>query len=120
MVSHRSTPRDSSKRTQGLARTHAKVQLSKEARAALTLRRREASLTYRKAVEDAWQVIDDTSIKIAADHKKSVRRVQNELHMGHSLLQSKHSKISAWNSFLWKKSQDGDRENCKFFLSNAA
>ncbi|KAG2342722.1 hypothetical protein BDR05DRAFT_885894, partial [Suillus weaverae] len=98
-------------RTQGLTRTCAKVQLSKEARAALTLRHREASLRFKKALEDAWQTVDDAAIKIAADHKKTVCRVQHELHMGHSLLQAKHSKVSAWNSFLWKKGQDSDKEN---------
>jgi len=75
---------------------------------------RNASLTFKKALEDAWQTVDDAAVKIAADHKKSVRRVQHELHMGHSLLQAKHSKVSAWNSFLWKKGQDSDKENCEF------
>jgi hypothetical protein len=104
------------KRTQGLAKpTRARVQLTKEARAAITLQRREASQSFRKALEGTWQVLDDAAIKIASEHKKSVRRVQNELHMGHSLLHSKHSKVSAWNSFLWKKGQDGNKENCKFF-----
>ncbi|KAG2135341.1 hypothetical protein DEU56DRAFT_738020 [Suillus clintonianus] len=111
MVSHKSAQRNLSVRTQALTRTRAKVQLSKEARVALTLRRREASLTFKKALEDAWQTVDDAAIKIAADHKKTVRRVQHELHMGHSLLQAKHSKVSAWNSFLWKKGQDSDKEN---------
>lgn len=79
---------------QGPARTCPKVQLSKEAQAALTLRRREASHNFKKALEDAWQAVDDAAIRIATDHKKSVRRVQNELHMGRSLLQAKHSKVS--------------------------
>ncbi|KAG1735370.1 hypothetical protein EDD22DRAFT_787722, partial [Suillus occidentalis] len=100
------------KRTQGLAKpTRARVQLTKEARTAITLQRREASQSFRKALEGTWQVLDDAAIKIASEHKKSVRRVQNELHMGHSLLHSKHSKVSAWNSFLWKKGQDGNKEN---------
>ncbi|KAG1781290.1 hypothetical protein EV702DRAFT_962745 [Suillus placidus] len=100
------------KRTQGLAKpTRTSVQLTKEACAAITLQCREASQSFRKALEGTWQVLDNAAIKIASKHKKSVRRVQNELHMGHSLLHSKHSKVSAWNSFLWKKGQDGNKEN---------
>ncbi|KAG2738373.1 hypothetical protein P692DRAFT_20851675 [Suillus brevipes Sb2] len=82
------------KRTQGLAKpTRARVQLTKEARAAITLQRREASQSFQKALEGTWQVLDDAAIKIASEHKKS------------------HSKVSAWNSFLWKKGQDGNKEN---------
>ncbi|KAG1719914.1 hypothetical protein EDB19DRAFT_1836334 [Suillus lakei] len=55
--------------------------------------------------------VDDTAVKLAADHKKSIHRVQNNLHMGHSLLQSKHLKVSAWNAFIWRKHQDGNKEN---------
>ncbi|KAG1722922.1 uncharacterized protein EDB91DRAFT_1240165 [Suillus paluster] len=107
----RSTPREPSRRSQGLARNCAKIRLSKEARAEITQRRREARSRFKQALDDAWQAVDDTAVKIAADHKKSIRRVQNDLHMGQSLLQSKHSKVSAWNAFIWKKRQDGDKEN---------
>ncbi|KAG1869472.1 hypothetical protein DFJ58DRAFT_855880 [Suillus subalutaceus] len=93
MVSRKSTQR-SSVRMQGLARIRPKVQLTK---------RPELPLHY--------DAVDDAAIKIATDHKKTVCRVQHELHMGRSLLQVKHSKISAWNSFLWKKRQDSDKEN---------
>lgn len=76
------------KRTQALAKpTCTKVQLSKEAHAVITLRRHEASQKFQNALEDTWQAIDNTTIKIASEHKKSVHRVQHELHMGHSLLQ---------------------------------
>ncbi|KAG2338064.1 hypothetical protein BDR05DRAFT_856401, partial [Suillus weaverae] len=72
---------------------------------------RGASQKFQNALEDTWQAIEDATIKIASEHKKSVHQVQHELHMGHSLLQSKHSKVSAWNSFIWKKGQDGNKEN---------
>ncbi|KAG1725909.1 hypothetical protein EDB19DRAFT_1833612 [Suillus lakei] len=71
----------------------------------------EAHSHFKQALDDAWQAVDDTAVKLAADHEKSIRRVQNDLHMGHSLLRSKHSKVSAWNTFIWKKRQDGDKEN---------
>ncbi|KAI6096641.1 hypothetical protein F5141DRAFT_1067528 [Pisolithus sp. B1] len=39
--------------------------------------------------------------------------VQNDLHLGYMKFLSKHSKISAWNAFCWKKGQavDGSNEN---------
>lgn len=118
----RSTPQESSRHSQGLTRNRAKICLSKEARVEITQRRREARGRFKQALDDAWQAVDDTAVKISVDHKKSIRRVLNDLHMGHSLLRSKHSKVSAWNAFIWKKRQDGDKETSKpppvFDLSN--
>ncbi|KAG1894969.1 uncharacterized protein F5891DRAFT_984661 [Suillus fuscotomentosus] len=92
---------------------HADLQLGSSFRADMAKRTQGLAKPARtkNALEDTWQAIDDATIKIALEHKKSVRRVQHELHIGHSLLQLKHSKVSAWNSFIWKKGQDSNKEN---------
>jgi hypothetical protein len=99
------------KRVQGITRIRPKVHLSKEARRLLTAKRRESSARYRKSLGTAWSTIHEAAIQIATDHSKSVRKVQSELHMGHSLLLSKRTKGNAWNAFIWKKSQDVEKEN---------
>jgi len=103
--------KNGSKRIQGITRMRPKVHLSKEARQLLTAKRHESSACYRKSLATAWSTIHEAAIQIATDHSKSVRKVQSELHMGHSLLLSKHTKGNAWNAFVWKKSQDIEKEN---------
>ncbi|KAG1735557.1 hypothetical protein EDB19DRAFT_1830226 [Suillus lakei] len=48
---------------------------------------------------------------IASSNGKTIRRVQHDLYMGQRLLQLKHSKLSVWNAFCWKKNQTADKEN---------
>ncbi|KAF9231996.1 hypothetical protein BU15DRAFT_81740 [Melanogaster broomeanus] len=88
---------------QGPGRVRPTVTLSKEARAALTSRRRAKSELLRKALQDAWDKVEMTTQGIAVAHQHSVRRVMNDLHMGHSRLRFKHTKLSTWNAFCWKK-----------------
>ena len=109
--------KNSSKRVQGTTRIRPKVHLSKEARQLLTAKRRESSARYRKSPATAWSTIHEVAIQIAADHGKSVRKVQSELHMGHSLFLSKRVKANAWNAFIWKKSQDIEKENISKSIS---
>lgn len=80
--------------------------LSEEARAAVNARRRNAAEHYQKDLAEAWAKIDETTADLAAVHHKSLRRVQSELHMGHLLSRTKHTKTSAWNAFCWKKNQE--------------
>lgn len=86
-------------------RIRPKVILSKEARALLTSTRRAKSRQFKTALDEAWCQIDEATKTIAASHHKSIRRVQNELYIGHGILRSKRSKPNAWNAFCWKKNQ---------------
>jgi hypothetical protein len=88
---------------QGVLRVHKRVQLTKEARAAVNARQREASRRYRKDIEDAWAKIDEATENIASTHHKSIRHVQSEFHMGSTMSRSKREKSSPWNAFFWKK-----------------
>ncbi|KAG1834476.1 hypothetical protein EV424DRAFT_1341295 [Suillus variegatus] len=93
-------------------RSHPKVTLSKEARAALKFQRTKKSRQFKDALDLAWAQIDDVTTTIAATHCKSFHRVQHDLYMGRGSLHSKHSKPSVWNTFCWKKSQEAKKENC--------
>ncbi|KAG1899557.1 uncharacterized protein F5891DRAFT_953738 [Suillus fuscotomentosus] len=87
-------------------RTHPKVSLSKEARAALRFTQREKSRLFRDALNDAWSQIDQTTKTIAGSHHKSIRRVQNNLYFGRGMLRSRRVKPNLWNTFCWKKNQE--------------
>jgi|SRR5580693_8678026 hypothetical protein len=100
----------STKRTQVSKRTTPRVRLSKEARAALTARQREAATRYKKDVEDVWTKIDEATEDLAVNHHKSLRRVQSELHMGRLITRTKRQKTNLWNAFCWKKRQDKEND----------
>ena len=91
------------KTTQGVRRTHKRVQLTKEARAAINARRREASDKFQRDLEKAWTNINEATETLASTHHKSIRRVQSELHMGQNIAWRRRSKNSLWNAFCWKK-----------------
>jgi len=100
---------------QRIARKHKKVQLTKEARAAINARRREASKQYKQDVDKVWAELCEKTENLASTHHKSVRRVQSELHLGQSLAHRRHAKPNAWNAFCWKKrislKENGDDES---------
>ncbi|KAG1828057.1 hypothetical protein DFJ58DRAFT_737991 [Suillus subalutaceus] len=100
-----------SRHVQAPPRTRPKVTLSKEARTALKLQRNKKSRQFKDTLDVAWSQINDATRTIATSHHKSIRRVENELYMGHGLLRSKLSKVNTWNAFCWKKSQDAKKEN---------
>jgi hypothetical protein len=110
MVSQSFTTTKSRKRIQALPPRRPKVILSKEARAALTANRRDKSHCFKIALNDAWDVLDETVKTIASSHHKSFRRVQNELCVGRGRMRYQRSKLSVWNAFCWKKRQE-DKEN---------
>jgi hypothetical protein len=98
-----------SMRTQGVTKTYKRIQLSKEARMAINARKQEASRHYKKDLDEAWAEIDKVTENLAITHHKSVRRIQQELHMGG--IRAKSSKTNAWNAFSWKKNRDLKEEN---------
>ncbi|KAG1724775.1 hypothetical protein EDB19DRAFT_1834028 [Suillus lakei] len=91
-----------------------KVTLSKDACAALKFQRTQKSCKFKDALDAAWSQIDDVTMTVATTHQKSFHRVQHDLHMGQGLLHSKHSKLSVWNTFCWKKSQEAKTENSSY------
>ncbi|KAG1871317.1 hypothetical protein DFJ58DRAFT_644462, partial [Suillus subalutaceus] len=90
-----------------------KVHLSKEARALLTTQRRQKSQGFRTALHEAWLHLDESMKTIASSHHKSIRRVQNDLYVGHTALRFKRTKSSPWNAFCWKKHQQVTDENLR-------
>jgi hypothetical protein len=84
--------------------------LSKEAQAALSARRCAASEKYHDALQKIWSKLDEETTSIAVEHSKSLRKVQMDLQMGRQLSLKRHSKVSAWNTFCWKKHQE-EKEN---------
>ncbi|KAG1843422.1 hypothetical protein C8R48DRAFT_618900, partial [Suillus tomentosus] len=85
--------------------------LSKEARSMLNANRRTKSHQFKVALDDTWNQIDDAMKTIASAHHKSVRRVQNDLYIGHGTLRSRRSKLNAWNAFCWKKNQNSENRD---------
>lgn len=88
------------------AKKYPRPSLSTEARRALRARRRHAALAYRQAMDETWRKVEEDAENIAVTHRKSVRRVQRELHMGAQLTQKMRNKTNAWNAFCWKKAQE--------------
>lgn len=82
----------------------------------LTASRRKKSQLFKTALDDAWTHIDESIKTIASSNGKSVRRVQQDLHMGQGILRTKRAKSSMWNAFCWKKNQTADKENGMCFL----
>ena len=96
--------------TQGARKFH-RPKLTKDVRAAITARRRLASQSYRSALKDTWEKIDELTENLAVAHHKSIRQVQLELHMGRQVGSTGRKKTSAWNAFCWKKSQEKENGN---------
>ena len=67
--------------TQGTWKFH-DPKLTKDVHAAITVRWCLVSQSYRSALKDTWEKIDDLTENLAAAHHKSIRQVQLELHMG--------------------------------------
>ncbi|KAI5994435.1 hypothetical protein EDD15DRAFT_2165994 [Pisolithus albus] len=99
------------RRVQPKARPRIKVVLSANARAALKLNQHDKAERFKRDLDDAWQSLDKVTKTLASKHHKSIRRVENDLHLGHMKFRSRHSKISAWNAFCWKKGQTMHRSN---------
>src|SRR5260221_1184067 len=63
------------KTTQAVKKKAKCLQLSKEARAAINTRRRQAAQNYRNDLGEAWKKIDEVTENLAATHHKSIHRV---------------------------------------------
>ncbi|KAG1733155.1 hypothetical protein EDB19DRAFT_1831088 [Suillus lakei] len=83
-----------------------KVSLSKEAQAALRSMQCKKSHSFKDALDDAWNQIDQTMKTIIGSHHKSICRVQNNLYFGRGILRSRCVKPNLWNTFCWKKNQE--------------
>ncbi|KAG6379832.1 hypothetical protein JVT61DRAFT_10380 [Boletus reticuloceps] len=82
-----------------------RVMLSKEAHPTLTLQQREKSQSFWADLWNAWSELNNGTVKIAANNHKSVQHVQQEFYLT-GPLHHKCTKVSAWNAFFWKKSQE--------------
>ncbi|KAI6023266.1 hypothetical protein BKA83DRAFT_4125896 [Pisolithus microcarpus] len=72
------------RRVQPKARPHIKVILSANAHAALKLNQYDKMEKFKKDLDDAWQLLDKVMKTLASKHHKSVRHVQNDLHLAAS------------------------------------
>ena len=90
--------------------------ISKDARAAAITRQREATQRYKANLDDTWVQMDKTIKNIATQHQRSIKQVQQQLHLGRSLGHGKHKKNSYWNTFLWKKGQEHKADESKPFI----
>ncbi|KAG1740118.1 uncharacterized protein EDB91DRAFT_1082100 [Suillus paluster] len=72
----------------------------------LQFRRHDNSRHFKLALQDSWNGLDETVKTIASSHHKSFHHVQNDLCIGRGMMRFKHSKLSAWNAFCWKKYQE--------------
>jgi len=90
------------------ARPCTKVVLSAEACATLKLNWHEKTEWFKKDLDVACRSLNEITTTLASKHHKSVQRVQNELTLGHVKFCYRHNKVSAWNTFCWKK-QHNDR-----------
>lgn len=90
-------------RVQPPPRPRAQVILSKTARRNLQIAQRDKYERFRRDLDTAWQKLKDMTKSLSATHGKSIRRVENELHIGHSRLRGRKSKLNTWNAFCWKK-----------------
>jgi len=113
--------RPGAQRVQPKARSRIKVILSAEARAALRLNQHEKSEQFKKDLDNAWRSLEKVTKTLASKHHKSVRRVENDLYLGHAKFRSRRNKINAWNAFCWKqrrndRTANGSDENSTFFF----
>jgi hypothetical protein len=91
-------------------RTSTRPQLNKEAQDALTAHHRAAAAGYQEVLDGVWAKLDGDAKNVASQFHKSINKVSNDLHMGRQVSLNRHSKLSAWNAFCWKKSQE-NKEN---------
>lgn len=88
------------------AKRRPRAKLGKAAQALAVARRRAAAQSYNESIDGAWSKIDEEMKNIAVKHKKSLQKVQTDLHMGHQTSLKKHSVVNPWNAVLWKIGQE--------------
>ena len=112
------TSKSSRKRTQPVVRKYTRIRLSRDARAAISARQKEALRRFQEGIQTTWRDIDKNAETLAATHHKSVKYVQNQLYMGRQMVRAKRKKRSTWNAFIWKKGEErrNDAESKSTFL----
>ncbi|KAI6045904.1 hypothetical protein EDC04DRAFT_2558879 [Pisolithus marmoratus] len=95
-----------------------KVVLTQEACKELLAQWQSKNKCFKQDLDSAWQQIDDTMKTIALANHKSISHVQHELYLGHSSFRTRCSKLSAWNTFCWKKKKNTMMVCCALHLSS--
>lgn len=108
MVSHifLATPLPAVKHVQPPLRPRNKITLDAEDLATRRADWRAKSALFKEDLNVAWHQFSDKTKDIAAKHSKSVRRVEDDLHLSISRLAQKKTKTNAWNAFCWLKRAD--------------
>lgn len=92
------------------ARHRHRPEIGKEARMELIARRRAAVGRYNARINRTWENMEEEMKNIAVEHRRSLRKVQTDLHMGHQHSLKRHSVMNPWNAFCWKLRQEA-KEN---------
>ncbi|KAK2460043.1 hypothetical protein APHAL10511_007966 [Amanita phalloides] len=86
------------------------LKISKERQAALNAHRKESTMKYEAALDQAWGKVTEMIAQIAVEHNRSIRHVETDLRLGHTISLHRHSKKNPWNAFFWKKCKE-EKEN---------
>lgn len=93
--------------TQGTAnRQRKRVQLSKEARAAIQERRATNRANYDADIKSAEHDLVEKAEGLATTHHKSIYEVERDLRMSSQLTRKHQKKTNTWNAFIWSQAQD--------------
>ncbi|KAF8324835.1 hypothetical protein F5887DRAFT_838566, partial [Amanita rubescens] len=85
--------------------------LTKEFQTGLNERRRAAYLSYKNSIQSLLSGLEKDIERVAIENSKSIRKVSQDVQMARQVL-LRHSKLSAWNAFTWKKTQN-EKENAR-------
>jgi hypothetical protein len=103
-------PRRKARRsTQGPKQQVVRPKLSPEVRRDAIRKREKNRKEYREALNNALAKIDEITAEVATIHRKSIRRVQEDLHMVSQLKRKRQQKTNAWNAWIWHISQDAEK-----------
>ncbi|KAI6097241.1 hypothetical protein F5141DRAFT_1220261 [Pisolithus sp. B1] len=86
----------------------AKVSLAPKACEELLAQQLSKNEHFKQDLNSTWQQIDDAMKTIALANHKSINYIQCELYLGQNSFHTRHSKLSAWNTFCWKKKKEYD------------
>ncbi|KAI6115510.1 hypothetical protein EDD16DRAFT_1708667 [Pisolithus croceorrhizus] len=84
----------------------AKVSLAPKACEELLAQQLSKNEHFKQDLNSTWQQIDDAMKTIALANHKSINYIQCELYLGQNSFHTRHSKLSAWNTFCWKKKRN--------------
>jgi hypothetical protein len=84
---------------------HPKVTMTVEACMALRTEQHQKTEQFHNNLSTAWKSVDERMHTLTADHHKSVRHVQTDLHFRHIKFSSRR-KPNPWNAFLWQQGRE--------------